>query len=65
MQIVSTIRAGHIIKTEDNRFMVEGSMSIRGRYVYLVKDQSGRKVSLGREDVLQAQREGSAQVLAA
>lgn len=65
MQIVATIRPGHVIKTDENRFMVEGSMKIRGRYFYIVKDQAGRKVSLGREDVLQAQREGSAQILAA
>ncbi len=64
MQIVSTIRPGHTIRTEDNAYLVLGSMQMRGRYSYTARDQSGRKVSLSREDVLQAQREGSATVTA-
>lgn len=64
MQIVATIRAGHIIETTGNRFTVVGNMKVRGRYLYVCADQSGRKVSLGRDDVLQAQRDGDAVVVA-
>jgi len=64
MQIVSTIRAGHTIRTEDNTYLVIGTMQMRGRYSYTARDKSGRKVSLNREDVLQAQREGAATVTA-
>jgi hypothetical protein len=63
MQIVSTIRAGHIIDTGDYQFRVVGTSNLRGRYCYTVTDQNGRKASLHREDVLQAQREGGARVI--
>lgn len=65
MQIVATIRPGHIIKTEDNKFLVQGAMKMRGRYLYLCLDKAGRKVSLSREDVMEAQREGHTTVVAA
>lgn len=65
MQIVATIRTGHIIETADNRFSVIGNMKVRGRYVYVCRDKGGRKVSLGRDDVLQAQREGYTRVISA
>lgn len=64
MQIVSTIRAGHTIRTENNAYLVIGTMQMRGRYSYTARDKSGRKVSLNREDILQAQREGAATVTA-
>lgn len=63
MQIVATIRPGHIIKTEDNEFTVCGSIKLRGRYAYVCRDKAGRKVSLSREDVLQAQREGHTSIV--
>lgn len=64
MQIVSTIRVGHTIITEDNAYLVIGSMQMRGRYSYTARDKSGRKVSLGREDVLQGQRDGLVKIAA-
>jgi hypothetical protein len=65
MQIVATIRPGHRIVTEDRTFEVYGSLKSRSGYKYLVIDTSTKqKLSLGREDVLQAQREGSAMVTA-
>ena len=62
-QIVTTIRRGHVIDTGEHKFTVLGTSNIRGRYCYTVEDQGGRRVSLGREDVLQAQREGHARVI--
>lgn len=64
MQIVATIRPGHRIVTETQTFEVYGSNKLRGRYAYLAFDvATQKKVSLSREDVLQAQREGSAKVI--
>lgn len=60
--IVARIHVGHKIITEDNVFEVLGSMSIRKNYKYICKDSSGNKVTLDREDVLQAQRDGDAKV---
>lgn len=65
MQVVTTIRPGHIIRTDADDFTVRGNMSVRGRYLYVCTNKAGRKVSLSREDVLDAQREGSAKVVAA
>lgn len=64
MQIVATIRPGHIIRTNDDEYTVRGNMSVRGRYLYVCTNKAGRKVSLGRDDVLQAQRDGDASVVA-
>ena len=64
MQIVATIRNGHRIVTQDKTYEVYGSLKLRGRYSYLVVDiATQKKASLSREDVLQAQREGSAKVM--
>ncbi|CAB5228908.1 hypothetical protein UFOVP1545_48 [uncultured Caudovirales phage] len=63
MNIVTTIRRGHVIDTGASKFTVLGTSNIRGRYRYTVEDQSGRRASLGREDVLQAQREGHTRVI--
>ena len=65
MTIISTIRAGYRIQTEAGIFTVLGSTKMRSGYKYIVKSADGRKACLDREDVLQAQREGSATVLGA
>lgn len=65
MTIVTTIRPGHRIKTDADTFTVMGSTNIRGRYCYTVANAAGRKFSLSRDDVLEAQRDGSAKVMAA
>lgn len=65
MQIVATIRPGHIIETADDRYSVASSMKLRGRYLYVCINKAGRRVSLSRDDVLQAQRDGDAKVIAA
>lgn len=63
MQIVATIRNGHRIITEGKTYEVYGSLKLRGRHLYQVVDiATGKKLSLARDDVLQAQREGSAKV---
>lgn len=65
MQIVATIRPGHRIVTETQTFEVYGSLKTRSGYKYLVVDAATkRKFSLDRDDVLQAQREGTAKVVA-
>ena len=65
MSVVSTIRPGHKIITAGKTFEVVGSMKLRGRYLYKAIDaQSRRIVSLSRDDVLEAQRDGSATVSA-
>jgi len=64
MQIVATIRTGHRIVTQDKTYEVYGALKLRGRYLYQVVDvATHKKASLSREDVLQAQREGSARVI--
>lgn len=64
MQIVATIRLGHRIVTETQTFEVYGSNKLRGRYAYLVFDvATQKKASISRDDVLQAQREGSARII--
>ena len=62
MTIVSTIYAGHIIKTANDTFTVMGSMKLRGRYLYVCNNSAGRRISISRDDVLQAQRDGDAVV---
>lgn len=64
MQIVTTIRTGHKIITDADTFEVVGSMKARSGYKYICRTSNGRTVSLGREDVLQAQRDGDARVAA-
>jgi hypothetical protein len=63
MQIVSTIYAGYTIKTEDNAFLVCGTSKIRKTYRYVCRDKDGNIVSIRREDLLQAQRDGDAVVV--
>lgn len=65
MAIVSTIRSGHIIRTDGGEYFVRGNMKVRGRYLYICTDKVGRKVTIGREDVMQAQMDGEAVVVAA
>ena len=64
MQIVSTIRPGHTIRTQDGDFVVLGAQKLRSTYRYVVKDSAGKRTAFSREDVLQAQRDGLAQVIA-
>ncbi|UXO93985.1 hypothetical protein Pan3_63 [Pseudanabaena phage Pan3] len=63
--VVANIYIGHVIETADDRFVVKGNMKMRGRYLYVCTNKAGRTVSLSRDDVLQAQRDGDAKVLAA
>lgn len=62
INIVTTIRAGHSIVTEGGTFLVKGSQKFRSGQKYICTDSRGRTVSLDREDVLQAQREGLATI---
>lgn len=62
MTIVACIYVGHRIVTEDQTFTVIGTLKTRKGYKYICRDAAGRKVSLDRQDVLQAQREGTARV---
>lgn len=64
MQIVSTIRKGHRIKTQDNVLTVLGSSKLRGGYYYIVADKHDKRFSISRDEVLEAQRDGSATVVA-
>jgi hypothetical protein len=60
---VDKIFAGYKIQTETATYEVLGSLSIRGRYAYTVKDvKNGKKLSISREDLMQAQKEGSATI---
>lgn len=60
-QIVSRISIGHRIKTDATTFTVLGTMKLRTRYSYIARDENtGRKVSIRRDDLLQAQRDGDA-----
>lgn len=61
---VAKIFAGYKIQTEDTTFEVLGNHSIRGCYAYMVKDlKTGKKATIGREDLMQAQVEGSAKII--
>jgi hypothetical protein len=63
MQLISTIRNGYRIITESATFEVYGSLKMRSGYKYLVTNiANGRKSSIDRSDLLQAQREGAARV---
>lgn len=64
-QLVSTIRNGYLIKTEMETFVVAGVLKIRNSYEYICKTSDGRTIAIDRKDVLEAQRNGSAVVLAA
>ena len=65
-QIVATIRKGHVIRTQQNDWLVVGTSNIRGTYRYSVMDRkNSKRASLVREDVLQAQRDGIASVVSA
>jgi len=60
--IVAKIYVGHKIIVGAKEFAVIGNMKSRSGYKYICLDDSGKKVSLDREDVLQAQRDGEATV---
>lgn len=63
MTIIAKIYEGYTIEVEGgDKYLVKGSINIRGRYAYVCTDRSGRKVSLSRDDVIQAQKEGTARV---
>jgi len=64
MTVVATIHIGHRIITEAATFEVVGNLKMRGRYLYKVRNtQTGRINSIEREDLLEAQRDGSAKVV--
>jgi len=64
-QLISTIRNGYLIKTETETFTVAGVLKIRNSYMYICRTSDGHTVAIDRRDVLEAQRDGSAVVLAA
>ena len=60
-QIVSQIRIGHRIRTGTATFTVLGTMKLRGGYCYIARDEATeRKISIRREALLQALRDGDA-----
>lgn len=65
MTIISTIRPGYRIQTTDDVYTVGHALKVRSGYKYVCTNKSGRRVSLDRNDVLEAQRDGSAVVLGA
>ena len=60
--VVAEIHTGHEIRMTDGSdvYTVRGSMKLRGRYFYVVTTQAGRKATISREEVFEAQRDGSA-----
>ena len=62
MTIIATIRAGYTITTDAGTFLVHGSIKARSGQKYVCTDAAGKRVSIDRADLLQAQREGSATV---
>ena len=64
MTIVTTIYAGYRIVTDHATLEVIGNMKLRGRYFYKVRNiANGRINTISRDDVLDAQRDGSAKVV--
>lgn len=64
MTIVTTIRTGHKIKTADDTFEVVGNMKFRSGYKYVCRNSRGQRITLDRDDVIAAQRDGDATVTA-
>jgi hypothetical protein len=62
MTIIATIRPGYRITTAAAVFTVAGSMKTRSGYKYICTDAAGRKISIDRADLIQAQRDGDATV---
>ncbi len=62
--LITTIRPGYIIKTAQGDFEVTGSMKMRSGYKYICKNKAGKKISIDRADLIDAQKEGSAKVIA-
>lgn len=61
--IIARIYKGYKIETETATFEVVDSFSIRGVQKYTVKDvKTGARNTIRRDDLLQAQKEGSARV---
>ncbi len=63
--IVARVHIGHVIETDSDAFTVIGFSKIRGRHRYTVRNRAGARQSIARDDLLQAQREGAARVVAA
>lgn len=59
---ITTIRSGYLIKTSDMDLEVVGSMKMRSGYKYICKTKAGKKVSIDRNDLIEAQRDGSATI---
>ena len=61
--IVARIHKGYKIETEATTFEVVDTSLMRGVYRYVVKDLKRNKLNtIRREDLMQAQKEGSARV---
>lgn len=60
--LITTIRPGYIIKTATEEFVVTGSMKMRSGYKYVCKTKAGKKITIDREDLIAAQKDGSAVV---
>lgn len=62
---VDRIFIGYKIQTEETTYEVLGNYSIRGKYKYITKDlKNGKQVTIDRDDLIQAQKEGSAKIIA-
>jgi hypothetical protein len=61
--IVATINKGATITVNNVSYTVIGSRSMRVKYFYIVRDSSGRKYSLKRNDLIEGQKTGSVKVI--
>ena len=61
--LITTIRPGYIIKTAEGDFEVTGAMKMRSGYKYICKNKAGKKISIDRADLIEAQKDGSAKVV--
>ena len=68
MSTIATIRRGHRVVvandqiTRESEFEVVGSRSLRGKYLYILRDVHGRKFSMSRETVMLGQQDGTIRV---
>lgn len=65
MTIVSKIFVGHRIQVASEIYTVSGSLKMRSGYKYVCTTASGKKISIDRLDLIEAQKDGSAKILAA
>lgn len=63
--VIATIYVGYKIQVGNETYTVRSSCKARTGYKYFCTTLGGKKVTIDRKDLLQAQAEGSATVLAA